>query len=207
MTMGNGLSTLKPKGHARREQLAARTDRLAAAADEALKDGNLYAIDPEKLKAEPEILRHMDPNNYMFEVTDPVPGKVYYWERDDHTMIAARKAVARGMLGAGHSGWEVVTGDMPECKDLKHADGGRAIGDVRLMRIDLESYVLIQKRRMILEKFRNSNIAQKLSDFVKENEGKVQVISGHEDPRTIYARENPGRTLVHTSRGPSEATA
>ena len=204
--MANGLSTLKPAGHARREQLRNRSEALQAQADAAVKELEIYGVDPKKLKAEPEILKHMNPANYMFEVTNPVEGKVYYWERDDHSMIAARKAVARGTLGAGHPGWEVVTGDMPECADLKHVDGSRKIGDVVLMRIDIESYVLINKRRMVLEAFRNSNISTDLKRFVEENEGKVQVISGNEDPRTIYARENPGRNLVHTSRELAEAT-
>ena len=202
---------LLPAGHARREQLKKRAEALEIQAESMMKatDGATYAVDPEKLKEEPEILRHMDMTNFMFKVTKPVPGKVYFWERDvphDHSAVARKQAEARMWLGAEARGWQVVnsTGpDMPESMEVLSADNCRRIGDVLLMRIDLDEYTRIQKRILLTIRYKESNIAMKLSEFVQANEGRVSVIEGKEDPRTLYQRANPGHTLVHTQSGPN----
>lgn len=202
----DGIATLKPAGHARREQLKARADALNLQAEvmQANTDTATYAVDPEKLKAEPEILRHMDPTNFMFKVTKPVAGKVYFWERDvvhDHSAVARKQAEARMWLGAEARGWQVVnevSDAMPESMEVLAADNCRRIGDVLLMRIDLDEYTRIQKRIMLQNAYRESNIAMKLGDFVRENEGKVQVYEGNVDPQTLYAQKT-GSRLVKTS--------
>jgi len=205
---GPGREALPPAGHLRREMLKARTDNLDAMAEKMLNetDAPLYAVDPAKLKEEPEILRHLNFASMMFEVTDPVPGKVYLWERDtndDHSPIARKRAEARMWLGAGARGWEVVSGtgpDMPESRELLQADNTRRIGDVLLMRIDRDEYIRIQKRIMLVTRFHEANVAEKLSDFVRRNEGLVKVIQGNAEPRELYQREHPGHPLVHSDR-------
>ena len=211
---GNGIAGLKPAGHARREQLKARTDNLAEMADRAVNatDAQIYSVDEEKLKEEPEILRHLDMSTFMFKVNNPVPGKVYFWERDtatDHSAVARKQAEARMWLGNSAKGWQVVCGapethpEFPEAPELVQVDGVRRIGDVILMRIDLDEYTRIQKRILLATRFKESNIAMQLGEFVRQNEGMVSVIEGKEDPRVLYAREHQGRQLVHTSRAPS----
>jgi hypothetical protein len=207
----DGIATLKPAGHARREQLKARAEALDIQAAEMLKatDGATYAVDPEKLKEEPEILQHMDMHSFMFKVSKPVAGKVYFWERDvphDHSAVARKQAEARMWLGAEAKGWQVVnevSDSMPEAMEVLAADNCRRIGDVLLMRIDLDEYTRIQKRILLSVRFRESNIAQKLSDFVRENEGRVSVIEGNADPQTLYAQKT-GSSLVKTSTLPQE---
>jgi hypothetical protein len=206
LSQPDGIATLKPAGHARREQLKMRAAALEVQAEamQNATDGATYAVDPAKLREEPEILRHMDTTNFMFKVTNPVAGKVYFWERDtttDHSAMARKQAEARMWLGAQARGWQVVnsTGpDMPESMEVLSADNCRRIGDVLLMRIDLDEYERIQKRILLTVRFRESNIAQKLGDFVRENEGRVSVIEGNADPQTLYAQKT-GSKLVKTS--------
>lgn len=189
-------------GHARREQLKKRTENLEMAAEIMSQDAETYSIDPAKLKAEPEILKHFDFINSAFTVTNPKPGYVYYWERDDHRAVSWRKSIARMMLGPNAAGWEVVTESVspqPEARELLDVDGKRKIGDVVLMRIPLDSYTAIHKRYALMEKFRSANVSQKLSDFVRENEGLVTVHSMvNEDPRSYFARK--GTQLKHTTQ-------
>ena len=206
-----GIQTLKPAGHARREQLARRADKLAKAAEILTKQAEIYSIDREKLKEEPEILAHFNFADKAFEVSNPKKGMAYYWERDDSRMISWRKGQARLFLGPNHPGWEVVSGHDSSCDagklagkrchceaaELIQADGTRKIGDVLLMTIPVESYVHIQKRILLMQKFRESNIAQKLSDFVRENEGLVQVHTMvGQSPREYFGKK--GIPLVHT---------
>jgi hypothetical protein len=133
-----------------------------------------------------------------FEVSKPKPGYVYYWERDDHRMISYRRAQARFMLGPNAPGWEVVASSAdPEAKELIMPDNTRKIGDVVLMRIRLESYVEIQKRIALMTRFKEANISEKLSDFVREHGGLVQVHTMvNESPREYFGKK--GTTLVHT---------
>src|SRR5579859_3859303 len=145
---------LKPAGHSRREQLKARTDKLERAAEILTKDQEIYSIDPNKLKAVPEILKHFNFQDHTFDVTNAKRGYVYYWERDDSRAVSWRKGQARVLLGPQFAGWEVVSGHEGQCTggrnckceatEVIQADGSRKIGDVLLMRIPLDSYVLIQ---------------------------------------------------------------
>src|SRR5713101_2524442 len=97
-----GPSKLPPRGHKRDEELRVRKDNLDRIAEHLMNntDAQTYAIDPEKLKEEPDILRHFNMANQMFEVSAPVPGKVYFWCRDDRNAVAQKQSEARMWLGA-----------------------------------------------------------------------------------------------------------
>lgn len=221
--LGPGVEALPAAGHARKEMLKRRMANAEKVAEEMVNatDGQVYSVDPKKLREEPEILRHYDVSLHMFKVTKAVPGRVYFWERDttdDHSAIARKQSEARMWLGDYESprGWNVVSGigngtknpkwdedSYPESPELRQADGVRRIGDVILMWIPLHEYERIQKRIMLATRFKEANISQKLSDFVREHEGLVKVISGPADPQTLYRKAHPeSGPLQHTSRGP-----
>lgn len=188
---------LPPSGYRRREEMAKRIDALAEKAEILSENSEIYKVDPAKLKEDPEILKHLNFNNNTFEISDPVKGYVYYWERDDHRMITYRKQQARALLGAGHSGWEVVNREMPEAMELQHVDGSRKIGDVVLMRIKEDSYIMIQKRLALMNKFKEASISGPLADFVRANEGLVQVHTfQNETPKQYFDKQ--GIPLQHT---------
>jgi hypothetical protein len=207
---GPGVEGLPPAGHQRREVLKKRTDRLDAIAEGLVNntDVPVYAIDPEKLKEEPEILKHYDFVNGMFTVTNPMKGKVYFWCRDDKVDISRKKAEARAWLGPGSKGWEIIgncscVGEnhlascpFPECPELKEVDGRRRIGDTILMRIDYDEYVRIHKRMTLVVQYREGNPEETLSEFVRKYEGMVTVVSGNADPRDLYTQKIGGGPLM-----------
>lgn len=189
---------LASAGYKRREQLARRLDNLNQVAEKLSEDTGIYKIDTNKLKDEPEILKHLNFNNFTFEVDNPVEGYCYLWERDNHNSIAYRKQQARSLLGAGHAGWEVVNRDMPEAPELLHVDGSRKIGDVVLMRIKRDSYELIQKRLLLMNKYREMSITGPLADFVRQHEGLVKVESWQgSNVREYFAQQ--GKDIQHTA--------
>jgi len=98
-----------------------------------------------------------------------------------------------------HPEWDTTTDT-----DKEQGIRTRRIGDVILMWIPIHEYERIQKRIMLASRFKEANISQKLSDFVRENEGLVKVVQGNEDPQTLYQKANPnGGKLQHSSRAPS----
>ena len=202
-----GIATLKPRGHSRREQLKKRTDGLAKRAEVMMNatDAQTYSVDPEKLKAEPEILKHLNFSDMAFEVTSPVVGKVYFWCRDEPNAISMKRIEARMWLGAQSKGWEIVgaeaSGTYPEAMELKAVDGRRVIGDVFLMRIDLDEYTKIHKRMLLVQKYRETNIPEPLSDWVTRHEGLVTVRSGNKEPQELYKDVQRGGALQHAFRG------
>ena len=195
--------SLPPSGHARREVLKQRTARLQEVAERVSAESEIYSIDPEKLKEDPEILKHFDFQNQQFEVTHAQKGYAYLWERDDHRAIAFKKAQARFFLGPRMPGWEVVNSTVdPEAKELIQADNTRRIGDTILLRIKLDSYIEIHKKIALMNKFKEQNIPERLSEYVERYDNLVQVhpIVGM-SPREYFARK--GTQLQHTSSGPN----
>lgn len=205
----DGIEGLLAAGHGRREQMKRRLDNLHESAERMLEntDTAMYAIDPAKLKEEPEILKHLNTTSCVFEVTNPKPGYVYLWEREKSDAIARKKTEARIWLGPGHPGWEVVSSAAePECHDLLTAEGTRRIGDTILMRITTESYILIQRRQALMRRFREANIPQSLQDFMRQHEGLVRVVQGNDTPQNLYRQAVPGSgPLVHGGRVEGEA--
>src|ERR1700675_1238001 len=118
--LGPGVEALPAAGHARKEMLKRRMANLEKVGEERLNrtDAQMYSIDPAKLKEEPEILRHYDVSLHMFKVSNPVEGRVYFWERDAQDAIARKQSEARMWLGDFEHprGWQVVSGK-------QHADG------------------------------------------------------------------------------------
>lgn len=204
MARPKNVPTLPPPGYFRQEELKRRLEQLERVAEKLTSQGNIYKVDPSKLKEEPEILKHFDFVSQTFTVTNPRPGYAYFWERNHPTAIALRQQQGRYFLGNAHlPTWEVVTscgcaGDKhgsdcsaPEAQELKQADGTRRIGDVILMRIPLEAYELIHKRMGVMQKIADErNAREALSELVQSREGAVKLHLMHEDPRRYFEKHS-----------------
>jgi len=204
--VGPGVEALPAAGHARRETLRKRAAKLQKVAETMLDQTELpiYAADPKKLKEEPEILRHMNQASFMFDVSNKKPGFVYFWCRDAHYDISVKKAESRMWLGPNFPGWEIVANcgcaigskhpvgscEFPESRELIDVNGYRSVGDVKLMRIPLDSYERIQKNILLASRYKEANIPETMSDFIAHNKGLVKVVSGHAEPDELYKSFN-----------------
>ena len=130
---------LPPAGHQRNEELKRRDDQLAQAAEETAQATGIEAIDPEVLKVESEIASQMD----ELYVTNRQPDYEYCWVNFDAPSSARGLMVKRKLA---QRGWEVVTGDMPEAKEVKDVTGNRRVGDVILMRIKKDRFAQLQRQ-------------------------------------------------------------
>jgi hypothetical protein len=183
-----------PAGAAREEAKAIATDALAAKVEQSAEQGG--TIDPEALEEDREILQHFNLEFNMFEVTDAEPGFHYLFCLDDPMKINEAKTRARQYLGAPHTGFQIVSGDMPECIEYKDPRGYRVIGDTVLMRIPDKEYELIQRAAKRLNDMRNSPDAVQLlavaEKFRRQVGDKVaaHVISG-QTPRDYFKNTGP----------------
>lgn len=111
------------------EVLARRKDALEEKADRLSDD--LGIIDPEKLKPDPDIRRHLDPQPGIgVQVTNPQVGFTYCWVNP----WGGGRYIAKKQ----YQGWSIVSGDDPESVEHKDVSGHRKVGDVILMRIRTE---------------------------------------------------------------------
>lgn len=204
IVVGPGETALPPAGHKRREALKKRAERLEQVADAVVNavDAPVYKVDPKLLKEDPEILKHFNPQMNAFEVSNPKPGYAYYWECYTVPQALTRKrGEVRLLLGPSYHGpgWEVVGAcscvgnkhgndcPFPEAQELKQADGTRKIGDVMLLRIPLDTYIEMQKRVLLMVRFKEMNISETFTEFVDKYGGRVRTIRGSRDPRQLYA--------------------
>ena len=131
---GESDRPLPPPGDARREEMGRRTDELQELAEKQER----VAIDPESLKVDPELARHFND----LDVTEKDSLYDYCWVfSGQHGTFIKRKLAQK---------WEVVTGDMPEARELMDVGGLRRLGDVILMRIrkDNHARLLLHDRDM-----------------------------------------------------------
>src|SRR3972149_1986072 len=134
MIPDKSLTTLSPAGDARRELLAERQDAL----EEQLEGvgDEVGRIDPKALEVENELAQHFN----ELEVSNRGPGYMYGWVYSgQHGRMIRLKITEQ---------WEVVQGDMREAEEMKGigTDTTRRLGDVILMRIRKDRYVLLQRR-------------------------------------------------------------
>ena len=131
-----------PAGTKRNEAKARVKDELEQKGEERAAQLETEAIDPSKFHVENEIAQHFDPSSLMLRVTNPDPAYHYCWvsTREGGLHITSKQI----------EGWEVVQGDMEEAIDKKGigADTTRRVGDVLLMRIRLDRFYVVEKRRI-----------------------------------------------------------
>lgn len=138
-------ATLPPPGHARDETRKERADALEAEIDRISNAIVQGTVDASKMAQMDELTGQLD----GLDVSNRQPGFEYGW-------------VSKNNYGNNHfqkarmEGWEVVQGDDPEALELRGTDrvtpGGppdstRHLGDVILMRISRERYVILQARQ------------------------------------------------------------
>lgn len=123
-----------PPGDERREAMAAVADELAERVETETIEGG--AIDRKNLKVENELAQHFN----MLEVSNQDPAYRYAWKWTGQHGVQIKMALAEG--------WRVVQGDDPEAIELKGmgADTTRRLGDVMLMKMPIDRYLLLQRR-------------------------------------------------------------
>lgn len=129
-------ATLPPPGHERREELKEREESLQQQIDRMANKLLSGQLDAKALEIENEIAS----KTQYLSVANARPEYVYAWvSKNRHQQhIQALRPL----------GWEVVQGDDPEAMELKGQDGGttRQLGDVILMRIHRDRYIVIKAK-------------------------------------------------------------
>lgn len=142
---------LPPPGDARREELKRRTDALEQEAEETGLEGGTGPL-PE---VENELAQHFN----ELEVSNQDPAYVYAWVNSGFYTRFVKMKLA--------DGWEVVQGDMPEAEELKGvgADTTRRLGDVILMRIRRDRYLMLQRRERELRQRQQEGVTGTLQEM------------------------------------------
>lgn len=130
---GPGIDELPPPGDERREVLRERTDELAEKIE--TNPVEIERADPRAFRVENELAQHFN----ELEVSNSDPNYRYCWVNSSLYGRFVKMKLAEG--------WEVVQGDMQEAVELKGmgADTTRRLGDVILMRIQLDRYRRLQR--------------------------------------------------------------
>jgi hypothetical protein len=149
---------LPPPGHARRETLKRRMDRLTEEAERLAAESGMERIDEAKLKAiaeDREVRQQfvVDANTGIEDVpvSNKQPGYRYVWVwRDPYNRLGGR--IVFSYL---RDGYEIVRGDMPEAQEYRSVTGERWAADAMLLRIrqDVAERLDAQRRarRLALE--------------------------------------------------------
>lgn len=150
--------TLPPPGDERREVLAARTDELDERAEQLAGELEVERIDSAKLKVESELAQHFD----ELDVSGALPEFHYCWVQSGFNGRFVKIKLTEG--------WAVVQGNDPEALDLKGmgADTTRRLGDVILMRIRLDRYVMLQRREKAKRVAREEGITTGLREMGRD---------------------------------------
>ena len=157
LKQGPGVDALPPPGDERREVLAERTDDLAEAAEAASEDRG--RIREDAFMVENELAQH-------FNELD-LPG----WPWDTWVPCWVQCSPTWGGRFINYKrteGWEVVsTGmtDVPIPKDLIFPDGTVRLGDVLLMRIRRDRYIVNERRRRARQKAIESGITSEVDEM------------------------------------------
>lgn len=133
-----GTDVLPPPGHARREVLAQRQDKLEESAEQKAAADHAERIDPSQIEVDEEIMRllAMGSGTDGLAIDKPQPGRHYCWASMRHNGLSIQAKVALG--------YRAVSGTDPECEMYRQADGTRVIADAILMWIPEARYRAIK---------------------------------------------------------------
>ena len=161
---------LPPAGFKRDELLRMRKDELERLAEE-IADGRIavredaFEIDREIQDALANALTGLQEDKYVYCLA---------CTREDGRDVWEKKAL----------GWEVVSGDMPEARNLRtkgDADSTRRIGDTILMRMTKERYVLLRAKQERAARHRAGQAAARAmeigEDVARRTDGKVRLVN------------------------------
>lgn len=181
---GGGTETLPPLGDERREVLAERADNLTEAAE--ARSADVGAINPKAFRVENELAQHFNElelpgwvyNRSIAAFTSPDGMWVPCWVQ------CGSSWGGRFINAKRFEGWEVVSRAMhdddhfPLPEHLFYADGTVRLGDVLLMRIRTDRYIMNQRRR----KARQRAVEEGVSGEVEElaDRAGVKLVHTHE---------------------------
>lgn len=163
--IGTAPSDLPPAGHERDELLRLRQDELEAKIDALSNHLDLASIDPKVFKKDREI-QHEIRNTDGLQVEGALETHMYSWVNynTQHGLkVWQKKAI----------GWEVVSSDMPECKNLAREDGTRRIGDVLLMRIPKDLHLALEMKAAEVRRAREFGVDAELRDIASKHKDAV----------------------------------
>ena len=148
-------ASLPEAGHARREAIKRREETLEmqiARLSEKMMNGT---IDPKEL----EIVNEIASKTQYLSVSGAQAGYVYSW--------ASKNRSGQHIQAMKGLGWETVQGDDPEALELKGMDGGttRQLGDVILMRIRKEVYIVLKAQEQVKARRVQQNSASTLVEL------------------------------------------
>lgn len=187
--MPRGTPDLPPAGHERDELLKVREDALQEQAEIRAAQGEREAIDPAKVRVESELAQYFD----ELDVAGRDPAFAYCWV-PTHTY-------GRFVQQKLYKGWEMVQGEMPEARALKHTDTTRKLGDVVLMRIPKARKELLDKREEFKRFQQEEGVSAQLAELAEQHD--TQIIQGGDlDPGHLrrmqaqsHARNRAGRAV------------
>ena len=174
---------LPPSGHAQREEIKQRGEQLSQQAEERATQLGSSAIDPATIAEDPEILHNFD----GLHVTNAQPGFTYSWKLYD-----SRFNVGYWVQWAKAQGWQVVCGDMLECKEHEIAGGLRKIGDCILMRIPNEKKAALDRRDADLVKMKSQGVHSNLRQLGADKGVIVKVSELDQDLAGAMAAKHRG---------------
>ena len=159
---------LPPAGDERREELKRRADDLQQQLAETQRELEVEAIDPTKIRPQREVLSLFD---QAMMIVGAVPGMHYCWCPAEREASRASPHVIMKQM----EGWEVVQGDMPECKDrsIMGRDGStiRWWADTILMRIPEEKYLELRRQAEHKQHMAERGVDEALQDIGRKHAG------------------------------------
>ena len=179
-----------PAGYKREEQQAKNHDVLQQKVEEMSTAGGVESLNPKALKEDREILGLIVEGN--LDIPGALSEYVYKWVQcripKDSPGMKVREALTMRMKVRSPAGqvqiipcWERVTGDMPECPDLKDAEGSRVLGDTLLVRCKRDVYALIQEQERKLNKQRAASAEVSMVDtaqMINQKAGRPLIFGG-----------------------------
>ena len=153
---------LDDSGHARREDLAKKAEKLITAANKLLEQIEIEGADPEALEVENEVRQAINEMNEVY-VSNAQPEYSYAWiYRDPRNEFGGRYVRKMQALG-----FEVVSGSMPEAREHNHVDNTRVVADCLLMRIRLDRKLLLDKRDRLLRDAQQAGIVARVHELAE----------------------------------------
>lgn len=183
----NPETGLPPKGAARNEVLAQRTDALQEQAETRMPEA--FSMPTDALEPDRELQYAMQEFS-LHEVTNKHPGFQYAWvyAGQHGTELTMKKTY----------GWVVVQGDDPESKELMHVDTTRRLGDCILMRIPNAKYEKLQKYEEYIRRMKQGAGDEEVRELGRQLGLNVEVDSP--DIIKRFGGNSPAQMVV--SQGP-----
>ncbi len=179
-----------PAGYKRQEQQAKNHDVLQQKVEEMSTAGGVASLNPKALEEDREILGLIVEGN--LDIPGAVDGYVYKWVQcripKDSPGMKVREVLTMRIKVRSPAGqtqtipcWERVEGNMPECPDLKDAEGSRVLGDTLLVRCKRDVYVLIEEQERKLNKQRAATVEAGMVDtaqMINQKAGRPLIFGG-----------------------------